>query len=235
VRTRVHLLAKELWIETKVLIAQLDNLGMKGRKAQSSLADNEVTRVRAALATQEKYQVHVGEEVVVDRVIKADEENRREIQARETVVERRVRANVVRRRTSPVEAISRGAPDQIFTDPAVRVFQEQTGHERNRIRVNGPLGHADFHPVVATIDDAISKLGHEDLVLDFSECSAAFAGPMLALCAQVADLRARGVRTELVLPQNEKLATLFKNTNWAYFLDPVRQKQSSFRGHTQSL
>ena len=56
VSTRVHLLAKELGIETKDLIAQLDKLGMKGRKAQSSLADNEVTRVRAALATQEKYQ-----------------------------------------------------------------------------------------------------------------------------------------------------------------------------------
>ena len=103
-KTRVHLLAKELGIEAKDLIAQLDKLGMRGRKAQSSLDDDEVARVRAALAAQEKPQVHVGEEkVVADRVVKAEDESQGEIQARETIVERRVRANVIRRRTSRVE------------------------------------------------------------------------------------------------------------------------------------
>jgi translation initiation factor IF-2 len=105
-KTRVHLLAKELGIETKDLIAQLDKLGIRGRKAQSSLEDDEVTRLRAALAGQEKPQVHVGEEkVVADRVVTAEDENLGEIQARETVVERRVRANVIRRRTSRVEVV----------------------------------------------------------------------------------------------------------------------------------
>ncbi len=36
-KTRVHLLAKELEIETKDLIVQLDRLGIRGRKAQSAL------------------------------------------------------------------------------------------------------------------------------------------------------------------------------------------------------
>jgi translation initiation factor IF-2 len=103
-KTRVHLLAKELGIETKDLIAQLDKLGMRGRKAQSSLEDDEVARLRAALAALEKPQVHVGEEkVVADRVVTAGDENLGEVQARETIVERRVRANVIRRRTSRVE------------------------------------------------------------------------------------------------------------------------------------
>ena len=103
-KTRVHLLAKELGIETKDLIAQLDKLGIRGRKAQSSLEDNEVARVRDALALQEKPQVHVGEEkVVADRVVKTEGENLREVEARETIVERRVRTNVIRRRTSRVE------------------------------------------------------------------------------------------------------------------------------------
>ncbi len=103
-KMRVHLLAKELGIETKDLIAQLDKLGMRGRKAQSSLEDDEVARIRAALAAQEKPQVHVGEEkVVADRMVKAEEEGQSGIEARETVVERRVRANVIRRRTSRVE------------------------------------------------------------------------------------------------------------------------------------
>ena len=103
-KTRVHLLAKELGIETKDLIAHLDKLGMRGRKAQSALEDEEVTRIRAALAALEKPQVHVGEEkVVADRVVVAEDETSGEVQARETVVERRVRANVIRRRTSRVE------------------------------------------------------------------------------------------------------------------------------------
>src|SRR5438445_1876684 len=103
-KTRVHLLAKELGMETKDLVAQLDKLGMRGRKAQSSLEDDEVARVRAALAAQEKPQVHVGrEKVVADRVVKAEDESLGDVQARETIVERRVRANVIRRRTSRVE------------------------------------------------------------------------------------------------------------------------------------
>src|SRR5882724_2930622 len=109
-KTRVHLLAKELGVETKDLSAQLDKLGIRGRKAQSSLEDDEVNRLRAALAGQEKPQVHVGEEkVVADRVVTAGDENLGEIQARETVVERRVRANVIRRRTSRVEVVPQAA------------------------------------------------------------------------------------------------------------------------------
>src|SRR5512145_2905443 len=103
-KTRVHLLAKELGVETKDLIAQLDKLGMRGRKAQSALEDDEVARVRAALAAQERPQVHVGEErIVADRLVKTEEEGERAAEARETVVERRVRANVIRRRVNRTE------------------------------------------------------------------------------------------------------------------------------------
>src|SRR5437762_14034197 len=123
-KTRVHLLAKELGMETKDLVAQLDKLGMRGRKAQSSLEDDEVARVRAALAAQEKPQVHVGEEkVVADRVVKAEDQNLREIEARETVVERRVRANVIRRRTSRVEVPQPEKP-QVEAEAALPPVQE---------------------------------------------------------------------------------------------------------------
>ena len=113
-KTRVHLLAKELAMETKDLIAQLDKLGIRGRKAQSALEDDEVTRLRASLAAQEKPQVHVGEEkVVADRMVKAEDQNLGEIDARETVVERRVRANVIRRRTSRVEVPQPEKPAEV--------------------------------------------------------------------------------------------------------------------------
>ena len=106
-KTRVHLLAKELGIETKDLIVQLDRLGIRGRKAQSALEDDEVARVPAALAAQEKPQVHVGEEkIVADRMVKTEDEGQRGTEAHETVVERRVRANVIRRRVNRVEVAS---------------------------------------------------------------------------------------------------------------------------------
>ena len=110
-KIRVHLLAKELGMETKDLIAQLEKMGMKGRKAQSSLEDDEGARVRAVLAAPERPQVHIGEEkVVADRVVKAEDESLGEIQARETIVERRVRANVIRRRTNRVEVVPEPDP-----------------------------------------------------------------------------------------------------------------------------
>src|SRR5262245_21338363 len=103
-KTRVHLLAKELGIETKDLIAQLDRLGIRGRKSQSALEDEEVARVRAALAALEKPQVHIGEEkIVADRLVKGEDEAHGGVEARETVVERRVKANVIRRRVNRVE------------------------------------------------------------------------------------------------------------------------------------
>ncbi len=116
-KTRVHLLAKDLGIETKDLIAQLDKMGMRGRKAQSALEDDEVTRVRAAFAALEKPQVHVGEEkVVADRVVKAEEEGQSGIESRETVVERRVRANVIRRRTSRIE-VAPSEANEVIHEP----------------------------------------------------------------------------------------------------------------------
>ena len=88
---------------------------MRGRKAQSALEDDEVTRVRAAFAALEKPQVHVGEEkVVADRVVKAEEEGQSGIESRETVVERRVRANVIRRRTSRIEVAPVGSDTKLF-------------------------------------------------------------------------------------------------------------------------
>ncbi len=103
-KTRVHLLAKELGIETKDLIAHMERLGIRGRKAQSTIEEDEAGRIRAALAAQVRPQVHIGtEKIVADRVVTSETESLREVQARETIVERRVRANVIRRRTSRVE------------------------------------------------------------------------------------------------------------------------------------
>ena len=107
-KVRVHLLAKELEIEPKDLIAQLEKIRIRGKKPQSSLDESEIEAVKAAIAATEKPKVTVGEEkVVVDRTITAEDEEMGEVQAHEKVVERRVRTNVIRRRRSTVELVTR--------------------------------------------------------------------------------------------------------------------------------
>src|SRR5437867_7600165 len=111
VKTRVHLLAKELGIEPKELIAHLEKLGIRGKKGQSSLEDEEVARIRAALAAPAKPQVVVGEEkIVADRVVTAEDQSLGEIQAHEKIVERRVRAKFIPRPTGCGEVISNRPP-----------------------------------------------------------------------------------------------------------------------------
>ncbi|MBI2988910.1 MAG: translation initiation factor IF-2 [Deltaproteobacteria bacterium] len=128
VKTKVHLLAKELGIEPKDLIAHLEKMGIKGKKVQSSLEDDEAVRVRAALAAPAKPQVAVGEEKVVsERVVTAEDQSLGEIQAREKVVERRVRANVIRRRTSRTEVISQSVAAK--AEPPVVVAEEEAAPE----------------------------------------------------------------------------------------------------------
>ncbi len=107
-KVRVHQLAKQLDIEPKDLIAQLEKLRIRGKKPQSSLDDSDIEAVKAAVAAMEKPKVTVGEEkVVVDRTITAEDEEMGEVQAHEKVVERRVRTNVIRRRRSTVELVTR--------------------------------------------------------------------------------------------------------------------------------
>src|SRR3954469_18886363 len=105
-KTKVTALAKELGIELKDLTVHLEKLGIRGKKSQSTLEDDEVVRVKAALAAPLRPQVVVGEEkVVADRVV-----NTEELSAHEQVVERRVRANVIRRRTNRTEVVSQTPP-----------------------------------------------------------------------------------------------------------------------------
>ena len=105
--------------------------------------------------------------------------------------------------------------------------------DSNRIIIGGTLGMTDYLPYLATVYNAVHVRGYQGLILDFSQCTAAFAGPMLAICAQVLDLRSKDIDFEVVLPHREKLGRLFKNANWAHLLDPVREKKSAFKGFTQ--
>lgn len=104
--------------------------------------------------------------------------------------------------------------------------------EGNTLRVVGGIGLMTFRRILAGINSITMKKGYEDVVLDLSACNAAFAGPMLALCTSVQTWRQKGVDFVLRPPTLSKMGTLFRNTNWANILDPLRFPPSTFRGYT---
>lgn len=103
----------------------------------------------------------------------------------------------------------------------------------NTIEFAGPFEISDLHYFLAKLYDRIEKKGYEDVVLDFSNCTAAFAGPMSATCAQVCKFRRETKEFELILPREERLRRLFINTNWAHVIDPSNYNSSSFHGLSQ--
>jgi anti-sigma regulatory factor (Ser/Thr protein kinase) len=103
----------------------------------------------------------------------------------------------------------------------------------NRLVFEGQFLLNDLLRPLVGLHQAVQDAGYRDLVVDFSRCTAAFAGPMLALCAQIMRLRSARVDTELLLPAAEKLARLFRNANWAHFIEPRAHAPSEFKGHSQ--
>src|SRR5215475_365774 len=92
---RVNDLAKEWGLEAKELTARLEKIGMRNRRAQSSLSDEEVQRAATELGVGEKPQITIGGE----RLVTAE--------TGQQVVERRVGTKVIRRRAA---APSGGGP-----------------------------------------------------------------------------------------------------------------------------
>ncbi len=100
----------------------------------------------------------------------------------------------------------------------------------NRIQISGRFGMFDFHRALATIHNLAVKRGYPDIVLDFEQCTFTFAGPMLAVIADVATRRYDGLEATLFLPSRSVLRNRFINANWAYLADPGSHPESKFRG-----
>lgn len=103
----------------------------------------------------------------------------------------------------------------------------------NKIVFQGSFGLQELHRPLASLHQAVQQAGYSDLVLDFTECEAAYPAPMLAICAQVSKLRNAHIDVSLLLPKNENLRRLFINANWAHSLAPKEFEPSTFRGYTQ--
>ena len=88
-RKRVHEVARDLGIDPKDLVLKLEKLGIPGKRSQSSLEEHEIERIRMTVGgDDDKPTIVVGGE----RLVTSAEG--------QTVVERRVKTNVIRRRAA---------------------------------------------------------------------------------------------------------------------------------------
>lgn len=101
----------------------------------------------------------------------------------------------------------------------------------NSIIVSGEL--YDFHKIIYHLHYIVEQLGYRDVVIDLKGCSKAYQSSLLSVCAQVMAHREAGVNVHVIPPLDRKLANLFVNTNWGFFLDPATFKASTFKGHTR--
>jgi hypothetical protein len=99
----------------------------------------------------------------------------------------------------------------------------------NAVRVVGALGLADYKKVLATLYKLTSSKGYEDIKIDLSGLGSAYAGPILALGADVARMRDSGVDVEFLFPTDEKLWRLFRNAGWLKLLSPSAEAPPSSR------
>jgi translation initiation factor IF-2 len=119
---RIHELAKDWGVLAKDVLAAVEKLGIRGKRSQSSLTDDEVQRVREALGLVPRPTVTLGaERVVSERVVtERDVAGDSLVTAREQTTETRLRSNVIRRRTAREvlkrEDLPAAPPDEAAAD-----------------------------------------------------------------------------------------------------------------------
>src|SRR5207249_55485 len=98
----IHELAKEWAVAPKDLLTAVEKAGIRGKKSQSSLTDDEVLRIKDILGLSPRPAEPVGtERVVAERVVtERDSSAEQMVTAREQTTETRLRAGVIRRRTA---------------------------------------------------------------------------------------------------------------------------------------
>ena len=106
----------------------------------------------------------------------------------------------------------------------------------NTITVDGVVRPVDLRFLCSLLHHTIAVRGFQDVVLDFSGCEAITETVMLPLMPIITDYRDQHVGFDLLLPDNEGLARLFSNANWAHHISPGQYDQSMYAGgHVPAL
>ena len=106
----------------------------------------------------------------------------------------------------------------------------------NRISVKGSVGVQGLRRMCAGLYQT-RKRGFSDITLDFSVCNGISEAVMLPFMPIIDKYRQQDdVDFDLTLPQDESLARLFRNANWAYHINPKEYEPTQHQGgHVPAL
>ncbi|MCW5891891.1 MAG: translation initiation factor IF-2 [bacterium] len=149
---RIHELAKEWGTTPKDLIAAAERLGVRGKRSQSSITEEEEARLKDGLGLGPRPQVALGHErVVSERVVTQRETGGDQIvTAIEQTTETRLRSNVIRRRTAREVVKREEAPPQLPADMAPADVPPSLDFEESDVL---PPPSSDIPPPVVDIPE----------------------------------------------------------------------------------
>jgi len=112
-------------METRQVLAKLEEAGIHGKKAASILTDHEIALVRPAAEPHEAPLPVLGEEkLVAERLVtEVDQKSEHMVTAREEVRESRIRHDVIRRRVTRVEVAPEEEAPLVESPPELQMEQ----------------------------------------------------------------------------------------------------------------
>jgi anti-sigma regulatory factor (Ser/Thr protein kinase) len=114
------------------------------------------------------------------------------------------------------------------TPPSVPTRTLELSTAGNRISLAGRFHISQFRRALGAVRDLVVERGYMDIQLDFSKCTFTHAPSMLALATASEHYQESKVDFELILPEDESLQRLFRNSNWAHIIEPKTFSPSEF-------
>jgi anti-sigma regulatory factor (Ser/Thr protein kinase) len=97
----------------------------------------------------------------------------------------------------------------------------------NNLIISGDLNREALQWACAALH-SLKTQGYRSINIDMRAMTKGFATEVLPFAARCRDLLISGVDTMLELPEDPVLSRLFKNSNWAYLIDPRQFDQSQY-------
>ena|SRR5579863_627888 len=98
----------------------------------------------------------------------------------------------------------------------------------NNLIITGDFSRETLLRSCAALHNLQTRDGYRSVHVDLRGVTKCFATEMLPFATHCRDLLHAGVDTVLELPDDPLLARLFKNSNWAYLIDPQQYEKSSY-------
>lgn len=97
--------------------------------------------------------------------------------------------------------------------------QNRIYDEGNTVFIKGALSASNIKHLLATMYRVVERKGYAEVILNFENCTKAFAQEMIMVCALAREYHRKKISVYLDLPENERMRKLFINANWAHLID----------------